>query len=138
MRINPWELHVRDPDWADIYKVTRRTHKPERYYCFLGTVGNTFTSGPAEVHRMRRDALQPYFSAAAVARHVPHVEQLVGKLCNRLRAFRGKSELVNVGDVFRCLATDVATAFAFREPFGHLDSPDFEHAGNSAVRSMSS
>ncbi|KAK3319790.1 cytochrome P450 CYP682H1 [Cercophora scortea] len=134
VRINPWELHIRDPDWNEVYKITRRASKPMWYYQFLGTFGNTFTSVEADVHRMRRDAIQPYFSPAAMARHQPEVERLIGKLMGRLAAFKGKDEAVNLGDVFRCLATDVATAFAFRTPFGHLDSEDFEHAGNMAVR----
>ncbi|KAK3689779.1 cytochrome P450 CYP682H1 [Podospora appendiculata] len=134
VRINPWELHIRDPDWNEVYMITRRAYKPVWYYQFLGTSGNSFTSIEADVHRMRRDAIQPHFSPAAIARHQPEVEQLIGKLMGRLAAFKDRNEVVNLGDVFRCLATDVATAFAFRTPFGHLDSIDFEHAGNMAVR----
>ncbi len=43
---------------------------------------------------------------------------------------------MHLDDVFHCLATDTATAFAFGEPFGHLDSADFEHAANAAVRRL--
>jgi hypothetical protein len=136
VRISPWELHIRDPDWNEIYKVTRCVDKPKWYYCLFGTFANTFTSDRSELHRNRRRALDPYFSAGAVARHVPVVEQLVEKLRQRLLEFKGKHEVVNLEDPFRALATDVATAFAFREPFGHLESPDFEHVGNSAVRSI--
>jgi cytochrome P450 len=89
------------------------------------------------MHHLRRDAIQPYFSAASVARFQPQVETLVTKMCARLRAFKGKNQVVNIGDVFRCLATDVATAYTFRKPFGHLDHPDFEHDGNASVRNFS-
>lgn len=134
VRINPWELHIRDPEWNEIYKVTRRSYKPKWFYGMFGTAGNTFSSENPDTHRMRRDALQPYFSAAAVARHEPQVEALVIKLMDRLWEFKGKNQVVDVGDAFRCLATDVATAFVFRQPFGNLDHPDFEHETNSAVR----
>lgn len=83
---------------------------------------------------MRRDAIQPYFSPAAIARNEPEIERLIGKLISRIREFKGRDQPVNLGDAFRCLATDAATAFAFRKPFDHLDSPDFEHAANKAVR----
>ena len=136
VRINPWELHIRDPDWTEIYKVTRRAHKPIWYYRTLST-GSTLSSQSSELHRLRRDVIQPYFSAAAVVHHHPQVEALVAKMCTRLHTFKGKDPIVNIGDVFRCLATDVATAFTFRKPFGHLDTPDFEHDGNAAVRNFS-
>lgn len=134
MRINPWELHIRDQEWSEIYKVTRQACKPKWFYSMFGTVGNTFTTEDPETHRRRRNAMQPYFSAAAVARHETEVDRLVAKLLNRLRYCKAKSQAVDIGDAFRCLATDVATAFVFRQPFGHLDHPDFEHASNAAVR----
>ncbi|KAK3346667.1 cytochrome P450 CYP682H1 [Lasiosphaeria hispida] len=134
VRINPWELHIRDPDWNDVYKVARRASKSLWYYQFLGTSSNSFSASSADTHRLRRDAIQPYFSPAAVARHQPEIERLVAKLVGRLRALKGSGKVVCLSDVFRALATDVATAFAFRQPFGHLDAPDFERAGNATVR----
>lgn len=89
------------------------------------------------MHHLRRDAIQPYFSAASVARFQPQVEELVSKMCTRLRAFKGQDQVVNIGDVFRCLATDVATAYTFLKPFGNLDHPNFEHDGNASVRNFS-
>ncbi|KAH8883759.1 cytochrome P450 CYP682H1 [Thozetella sp. PMI_491] len=136
VRINPWELHIRDPEWTEIYRVTRRASKPRWFYGMFGTVGNTFSTEDPDMHRMRRDAMQPYFSPAAVARHEPEVDRLVGILMDRLRGHKGKHQVVDIGDAFRCLATDVATAFVFRQPFGHLNHPDFEHVSNRAVRSF--
>ncbi|KAK0611290.1 cytochrome P450 CYP682H1 [Immersiella caudata] len=126
VRINPWELHIRDPNWNEVYKVARRAHKPLWYYRFLGPPDNAFSSVCAESHRRRREAINPYFSPAAIARHQPEVERLL----------RGTEKVVRLDDAFRALATDGATGFAFRKPFGHLDSPDFEHAGNRALRML--
>ncbi|KAK0649566.1 cytochrome P450 [Cercophora newfieldiana] len=117
IRINPWELHIRDPDWNEVYKITRRAYKP---LC----------------HRMRREAINSYFSPSAVAKYQPVVEELVRKLIHRLAEFKDTGEAVRLDDAFRALATDGATAFAFRRPFGHLDSPDFEHVGNRGVRML--
>ncbi|KAK3942087.1 cytochrome P450 [Diplogelasinospora grovesii] len=138
VRISPWELHIRDQEWSEIYKISRRAYKPEWYYRFLGSTSNVFTTVSHEQHRMRRDAIQAYFSPAAVARHEAEIERLVDKLIARLRdEYQGKEDrAVDLYDAFRCLATDVATAFAFRKPFGHLDSPDWEHDGNRAVQSF--
>jgi len=135
VRINPWELHIRDADWNEVYKITRRASKDMWYYRFLGPPGNVFTSDSADLHRARREAIGPYFSPAAIARHQPEVERLVRKMLARLAEFKGKTDgIVRLDDVFRAFATDGATAFAFRTPFGHLDSPDFERRGNAAVR----
>ena len=137
MRINPWELHIRDPDWTEIYQVTRRAYKPVWYYRTLGTKGSTISTESSEMHHLRRDAIQPYFSTVSVAHHLPQVEALVAMMCSRLQAFRGKDQTVNIGDVFRCYTTDVATAFTFHQAFGHLNHPDFEHDSNAALRNFS-
>ncbi|KAK0713145.1 cytochrome P450 [Lasiosphaeria miniovina] len=134
VRISPWELHIRDADWGEVYRVSRRASKPLGFYTFLGASGNAFSSGPHETHRMRREALTPFFTPGAVARREPEVEHLVAKLAGRLEQFSGTGTVLNLGDVFRCLATDGATAFAFRRPFGHLDDPEFEPSTNAVVR----
>lgn len=136
MRISPWELHIRDADWGEVYRVSRRASKPLGFYTFLGASGNAFSSGPHETHRMRREAITPFFTPGAVARREPEVEHLVAKLAGRLEQFSGTGAVLNLGDAFRCLATDGATAFAFRRPFGHLDDPDFEPSTNAAVRRL--
>jgi len=88
------------------------------------------------MHRARRDAIGPYFSPQAVARHQSTVDSLVRKLLGRLAEFKGTGKTVSLGDAFRALATDAATAFAFRRQFAHLDSDNFEHAANRAARKL--
>lgn len=66
------------------------------------------------------------------------MQKLLSRFRNQKKKEKEKKEndkaIIRLDDAFRALATDGATVFAFREPFGHLDSPDFEHAGNKAVR----
>ncbi|KAK3385113.1 hypothetical protein B0H63DRAFT_522454 [Podospora didyma] len=70
VRINPWKLHIRDPEWTDVFKVARRAHKPISYYSMFGSNGNLFTSGTAELHRMRRDAIQTIVSITQIDMHL--------------------------------------------------------------------
>jgi cytochrome P450 len=132
VRINPWEVHIRDPEWNEIYKVTRRCNKPAWYYKFLGSTGNLFATPSHDEHRLRRNVVQDYFTQTAVAKFQPELDALVEKLYQRMLASKG--QIINVDDMFRCLATDVATAYAFKRPFGNLDLPDFDHQTNSWFR----
>ncbi|KAH9905438.1 putative cytochrome P450 [Xylariomycetidae sp. FL2044] len=48
----------------------------------------------------------------------------------------GGVPIVNLSDAFRCLATDVATGFAFGTPFGHLEEPTFDREFNRSVKTV--
>lgn len=134
VRINPWELHIRDPEWNEVYKPSRKSSKSMWYYRTLSTPGNTFTSESHEVHHLRRTAIQSFFSATSVTHYQEQVEKLIFKLCSRMRDIQGQHRTADLSDVFRCLASDVATEFVFGKTFGYLDHPDFEHDRNNAIK----
>lgn len=78
-----------------------------------------------ELHRVRRSALNPFFSKQAVTRLEPVIKANVDHLYRRLREFAGTEKPVNLGDAFTCLSADVIGAYAFGKEYGFLDSEDF-------------
>lgn len=65
---------------------------------------------------------------------MPTTTAQVNKLYRRLSTAGG--QVVSLSDAFRCLATDVATGFAFGAPFGHLDEPTFDREFNLSVKTV--
>jgi len=135
VRINPNELHVRDPDWTDVFKVSRRIDKSAWYYAFSDNKDSTFGSTSHEQHRQRRDAMNGHFSPASVARWQPQVDDLVDKTLERILAKKG--EVIVVDDVIRCMVTDVVAGFSLQHDFDNLDHPDFGHTLYHFVRAFS-
>ncbi|KAI0143467.1 cytochrome P450 [Xylariaceae sp. FL1272] len=135
VRINPREVHIADSDWNAVYKYSSKSSKPPWfYYRFFGKFPSTNIASSHALHQLRRQPLQAYFSSTNIQRYTPKISGLVDKLCGRLRDADGG--VVNLSDAFRCLATDVATGFAFGTPFGHLDEPTFDRDFNLSVKTV--
>ncbi|KAI0886299.1 putative cytochrome P450 [Annulohypoxylon maeteangense] len=140
VRINPYEVHISDPEWNAVYKYSSKASKPPWFYFrFFGKFPSTNVAESHTLHQLRRAPLQTYFASSNIQRYIPTITAQADKLCARLRAAsvgnsdRGEN-IVSLSDAFRCLATDVATGFAFGTPFGHLDEPSFDREFNSSVK----
>ncbi|KAI0121697.1 cytochrome P450 CYP682H1 [Xylariales sp. AK1849] len=135
VRINPWEVHIADSDWNAVYKYSSKAAKPRWFYLrFFGMFPSTNSAESHALHQQRRAPLSAYFASTNIQRYFPTTQAQVDKLCARLRSADGR--VVSLSDAFRCLATDVATGFAFGKPFGHLDEPTFDHEFNLSVRTV--
>ena len=82
---------------------------------------------------MRRSALNPFFSKAAVARLEPAIHGVVAKLCRRLADEGAAGRPVDLVMAFSCLTTDVVTDFAFSRSSNFLDSPTFAPNFHEAI-----
>ncbi|KAK5292441.1 putative P450 monooxygenase [Cryomyces antarcticus] len=127
VRINPYELHVNDPEFYDEIYVgpSRRTEKwswsAKMFGTSLAAVGTT----GHELHKLRRSALNPFFSKRSVTQLEPVIQENIDRLCTKLRGFAGTSTSVNLVDVFTCLSADVIGSYAFGQSYGFLEAPKF-------------
>jgi cytochrome P450 len=127
IRINPEELHINDPSFYDQIYVgpSRRTTKWHWSAKMFGTTNAAVGTIDHELHRLRRSALNPFFSKQAVTRLEPVIKANVDHLYRRLREFAGTGKPVNLSDAFTCLSADVIGAYAFGKEYGFLNSKDF-------------
>jgi hypothetical protein len=89
VRINPFELHISDPDfYQEIY--AGNTRKRDKYPWhvdnpeFKHAIGFTINH---DLHRTRREALNPYFSKASVVKLEELIQSNVEKLCERIEEY---------------------------------------------------
>ncbi|RYP10762.1 hypothetical protein DL764_000458 [Monosporascus ibericus] len=101
---------------------------------FFGMFPSTNTAESHALHQLRRAPLQKYFASTNIQSYMHIILAQVEKLCNRLKEKDGR--VVSLSDTFRCLATDVATGFAFGTPLGHLDEPTFDREFNLSVKTV--
>ncbi|KAK3997030.1 hypothetical protein QBC44DRAFT_316061 [Cladorrhinum sp. PSN332] len=63
VRINPYELHIIDPDFYDeIYYANRKLDKYEWWVKLTGTTNSVFATVHHDHHKLRRAPLNPFFS----------------------------------------------------------------------------
>ncbi|KAK1636863.1 cytochrome P450 [Colletotrichum phormii] len=126
VRINPWEVHIRDPEFTEAFKISRKTSRPWWYYRSNGPPNSVLQAEPHELHRMRREAILPVFATPLIMSREHLYEALVQRLLARFRAAKGTGVVLTLGHAFRCLAIDLTCTTNLGYDFGFVDVEDFE------------
>ncbi|KAM3436075.1 hypothetical protein MY4824_004553 [Beauveria thailandica] len=115
VRINPWELHIDDPDFYEtIYAPSTPFDKLQVLENRFSIPTAAFSTAAHALHKPRRAALAPFFTKSKIQAHAPFIQQLVDTICTRLRdEHAGTGQPVVLNDVFSALAADVVTTLAF-------------------------
>ncbi|MCJ1353396.1 MAG: hypothetical protein MMC33_003382 [Icmadophila ericetorum] len=124
IRISPTELHINDPDYYD--SLYNREGKWDKNPFYVNSFGNTvsgFGTVDHDLHRLRRAAINPFFSKQKVAQLQPVIQRLADKLCKKLETIRKTDEVVPIECAFDAFTMDVITEYSLDTSFGYLDNP---------------
>ncbi|KAK6440868.1 hypothetical protein LTR95_002910 [Oleoguttula sp. CCFEE 5521] len=128
IRITPWELHVIDPDFYDVLYAgsNEKRDKDVMALSGFGLSRSVIATAGHDLHRMRRAALNPFFSKQAVNRlEARTIRAKIDRLCERLRQHSETGEPVNLEHAFVAMTTDIMTEFCFNQCYDYLGKPDF-------------
>lgn len=139
VRINPREVHIKDPDFFDeFYGSSRKLDKDGYFYRFSASPDAAFGTASFSVHRQRRKAFNRYFSTSAVAAREANIRKSVLQLCQRLEEGRGSGKPFFFATCFRALATDISSQYALPQGFNLLSETDFGNDFTNLNRQLSS
>ncbi|KAK4544900.1 hypothetical protein LTR36_003804 [Oleoguttula mirabilis] len=125
VRITPNEVHLTDPaNYEKINHVGTKYAKSLNYYNATCVPNSTFGTGPNDVHRIRRGALNPMFSRQKVLDLEGIVQDKARKVCARMQTGIDNNEPVDLHHAFRAVSVDVISDFAFGECYDFLDKDD--------------
>ncbi|KAA8632656.1 hypothetical protein SMACR_05258 [Sordaria macrospora] len=130
IRINPWEVHISDPDFHRelLPAGTNRRRDRTHFWCDqFGAPGSVVSTVPHELHKLRRSAVNHYFSTASVRNLQPVIEERVDALLARLRE-HGKTKKQTPIDMlhpFAALAYDIINEYAFAKAEHAVEHPTF-------------
>ncbi|MCJ1387752.1 hypothetical protein MMC18_000595 [Xylographa bjoerkii] len=128
VRINPYELHINDPEFYDEVYVGPTKGKTDKWFWsarMFGIKYASLTSLPHDLHRVRRAAFAQYFSKQNIRRLEPVIRSRIEKLCSRLQEVQRSGEPVNVRNAYSALTTDIITEYCFGNSFDLLGRTDF-------------
>ncbi|MCJ1267522.1 hypothetical protein MMC22_007407 [Lobaria immixta] len=129
IRVTPWEIHVKDIEFLDeIYAPSFR--RREKYDFETRALKLSMSVGATlghDLHRKRREALNPFFSKKSVTSLEPIISQKVQQLQHRLEDHTKQQTPINLSDVYFAFAMDVVSRYSF----GH-DNKLLEDAARSA------
>ena len=138
IRINPHELHISDPEFYD--QIYAGASSPRAKYEWHqkaaqahGAIGHTVDH---KLHRLRKDALSPFFSKPSVKKRESKIQAKVDQLCSRIQSFEGTSQPVNLTAAYLAMSMDVITEYAFGETYGLLSEDDFNIGWRDTILSI--
>jgi cytochrome P450 len=108
VRVAPNEIHVSDPDYLD--EIYAGASKNRELYDFqLRVLPVPLSMGAAkthELHRKRREALNPFFSKRSVGELESMIKAKVNKLVKSFETHRDSGKPVNLSNVYYALANE--------------------------------
>ncbi|KAL8744997.1 MAG: hypothetical protein Q9184_007929, partial [Pyrenodesmia sp. 2 TL-2023] len=131
IRINPYEVHINDPDFfARLYVGTGKGRSEKWPWTMraFGTIGDSlFTTVDHDLHRIRRASWNPYFSKQSIRRIHPHlIQPLVDKLCQRLTEQWAGGKPVVMMHAWASLTADIISEYSFPQGYNLLDKREFD------------
>ncbi|GFF32239.1 trichodiene oxygenase [Aspergillus udagawae] len=135
VRINPRELHIKDPSFYDtIYAGgTHKRDKDPGWVHISGAPLSTFSTVSHDHHRFRRSILSDFFSKKSVTALSPIIEERVLKLMQRFQEAYDSKSAIRVDAAFAGLTADVITHYAYGKSWGFLEDPQFRSNIRAAV-----
>ncbi|KAL1638431.1 hypothetical protein SLS56_000240 [Neofusicoccum ribis] len=127
IRINPFELHVSDPDfYEELYGgAGRRIEKWPWSAAMFGNDTSMIATVSHEFHRARRAPLNSFFSKQSVYNLEPLLRNAISTLCDRFDEFKKSKEPVALDVAYSALTTDIITEYSFAKSTGFLLKPHF-------------
>ena len=126
IRISPYEVHVNDPEFQDkLYRQDGRWNKYGFAYESLGNPLSMHGTLDHYAHRMRRAALNPFFSKQKISSLTPIIQAQIEKLSSRLDGFVDSGKVVPIGAAYSAFTMDVVTDYILEKSYGNLDCEDF-------------
>ncbi|KAL4776899.1 cytochrome P450 [Aspergillus nidulans var. acristatus] len=126
IRITPDEIHLSDPENLEkIYFVGSRYPKDAAFYGAFGADRSVFTAPSPDVHRVKRAALNPFFSRKKVLELEDIVQDKAEKLVGRMKKAFNSTGAIDLHHGFRAISVDVITDYAFGDSYNFLDRDDF-------------
>jgi len=137
VRIGPNELHIIDASFYNtLYNQSNRFDKYDYFYSMLGNPEATFPTISADVHRLRRQSLTPFFTVKAVQNFHSRLQRLSDRLVERMLECKAAGKPVPLFLAYRCLTADLISEYIFGRQLGLINREDFGKGFYESWRSL--
>ncbi|KAK0633645.1 cytochrome P450 [Immersiella caudata] len=128
IRINPEEIHIYDPDFfPQLYGAGLRRDRWRFFTKQFGADGSGISTAEHDLHKIRRAAINPFFSKQSVRALQPVIEERVNALLARLHS-DGKAPDKPPIDIlypFSAFTNDVINEYAFAQSDHLIEDPSY-------------
>lgn len=135
IRIAPNELHIRDSDYyEELYApASKKRDKHTGWTVLAGAPTSTFATAPHNLHRLRRSALNSFFSKRSITRVEPLIVDKIERLCQRFEGVIETKEVIRLDAAYMALTMDIITHYAYGQSYNYLAEDDFKLSWKETV-----
>ncbi|KAF2259785.1 cytochrome P450 [Lojkania enalia] len=138
IRITPDEIHIQDSAYHEyFFHPSRPVDKPAAISDRFGNPLSAFASTKHHDHKMRRSALNPFFSKRKLAAFSPKIQFTMDKLLEKLQKdYAGTGRVVNLNKMWGCVSSDTIVGYAYERQYNFVDQPEFHSPLNQAMMDL--
>ena len=135
MRINPREIHIKDPEYYDeIYAPGNRKRDKDPWYTpAFPSPYSRLATVDHDHHRLRKGYLKNFFLRKSLERLGPFIQQSVELLCQRFERAYHDNVSVYLDSVYADLTADVITYYSFGQSSDYLKRKSEENDISSSI-----
>lgn len=136
VRINPRELHIKDPYYYDEIYAPSSAGKREKDVNFVASFGlpNAMVATVGhDLHRFRRGLLSSFFSKRSVLELSPILHENNSKLMQRFEKAYEENTVLELNDAFAAFTADLISQYSWGVGLGFLDHENFNNEFRHAV-----
>ncbi|KAI0465626.1 cytochrome protein [Xylaria cf. heliscus] len=128
IRISPYEVHIKDSSFYEsLYATNRQPAKRKELKDRFNNPTSAFSTPDHFTHRIRRGALNPFFSKRAISERAQIIQKHMDDVCRRLEAeFQNTGRVLVVNDMWSCWTTDIITEYCFERRYDFIHEPNFK------------
>ncbi|KAI0543835.1 cytochrome protein [Xylaria curta] len=128
IRITPYEVHIQDASFFDtLYATNRASMKRKEHVHRFNNPTSAFVTPDHALHRLRRGALNPFFSKRAISERAQNIQKQMDIVSKRLKTeFQNTGRILVVNEMWGCFATDIITEYCFERRYDFIREPNFK------------
>lgn len=140
MRINPREVHIKDPYFYDeVYApAARKREKDPHFVGVFGFPTSMIATVGHDLHRFRRALLNNFFSKKSVLALSSVMHEMEEKLMWRLEQAHRDDAILRLDDAYAALTADIISQYSWGISSGFLDDENFKNDIREALNEISS
>lgn len=120
-------MHIQDSSFFETLYSNKSGRKLKELERRFNNTLAAFSTPDPNLHRVRRGALNPFFSKRKIAERAVMIQAHMDALCHRLKAeWQGRDRVLAVNDMWGCFAFDNVAEYAFGRRYNLIDAADFK------------